>query len=89
MTGKIYEICGPPASGKTQFCLTLARNVSKNLQQNVYYIDTKRDFSAKRVKSMLQDVNEVSKLFLKFKALKTLILIHYSRWKLVTLCYGY
>lgn len=62
MSGKIYEICGLPATGKTQFCLTLAKNISKNLQQNVYYIDTKGDFNAKRIKTMLQDDKEVSKL---------------------------
>lgn len=59
MTGKIYEICGPPASGKTQLCLTLCKNISEKLAQNVYYLDTKRDFSAKRLKTMLTGKTEV------------------------------
>lgn len=60
VTGKIYEICGPPSSGKTQFCLTLCKNVLNKSQQNVFYLDTKRDFSAKRLKKMLKEKPEVS-----------------------------
>lgn len=65
MTGKIYEICGLPASGKTQFCLTLAKNVSHTSCQKVYYIDTKRDFSARRLKVMLESAIEVRSLITK------------------------
>lgn len=59
MTGKIYEICGPPASGKTQLCLTLCKNIAEKLTQNVYYLNTKGDFSAKRLKTMLTGKLEV------------------------------
>lgn len=59
MTGKIYEICGPPSSGKTQLCLTLCKNISIDLQQHIFYLDTKRDFSAKRLKKMLNGKTEV------------------------------
>lgn len=59
MTGKIYEICGPPSSGKTQFCLTLCKNISSTLEQNIFYLNTKRDFSAKRLKTMLNGKTEV------------------------------
>lgn len=66
MTEKVYELCGPPSSGKTQFCLTLCKNISSNLQQTVLYLDTKKDFSAKRLKKMLSGRDEVPKLKLRF-----------------------
>ncbi|KAF2882983.1 hypothetical protein ILUMI_23211 [Ignelater luminosus] len=53
LTGNIYEICGLPSNGKTQFCLTIAKNVTQKLQQHVYYIDTKRDFSGRKILRML------------------------------------
>lgn len=59
-TGKIYEVCGYPSSGKTQLCLTLCKNVSQYLQQNVYYLDTKLDFRASRIKKMLGNINEIN-----------------------------
>ncbi|KAI4460766.1 dna repair protein rad51 4 [Holotrichia oblita] len=40
-TGHIYELCGLPASGKTQFCLTVAMNIAQKLKQHVYYLDCK------------------------------------------------
>ncbi|KAF5292023.1 hypothetical protein FQA39_LY14140 [Lamprigera yunnana] len=55
MTGNVYEICGLPASGKTQFCLSLLKHVAQKFNFNSYYIDTKRDFSAKRLKVMLDE----------------------------------
>ncbi|KAK4876208.1 hypothetical protein RN001_012630 [Aquatica leii] len=53
LTGNIYEICGLPASGKTQLNLTLVRNVAQNSILNVYYIDTKNDFSGRKLKAVL------------------------------------
>ncbi|KAF5308528.1 hypothetical protein FQR65_LT06193 [Abscondita terminalis] len=57
-TGTIYEICGLPSTGKTQFNLTLTKNVLQTSNTNVYYIDTKKDFSAKRLKAMLDDTGQ-------------------------------
>ncbi|KAJ8986048.1 hypothetical protein NQ317_013933 [Molorchus minor] len=58
-TANIYEICGLPATGKTLFCLTLVKNVISNTKDNVYYLDTKRDFSAQQLKLMLNIDNKV------------------------------
>ncbi|KAK9731577.1 Rad51 [Popillia japonica] len=52
-TGHVYELCGLPASGKTQFCLTVTMNIAQKLKQHVYYLDCKGDFNATRIKSML------------------------------------
>lgn len=59
-TGKIYEVCGYPSSGKTQLCLTICKNISQNLQQNVYYLDTKLDFRARRIKEMLGNISKIN-----------------------------
>lgn len=57
LTGNVYEVCGFPNCGKTQFCLTILKNVADTLKQSVYIIDTKRDFSGKRIKTMLNSKN--------------------------------
>ena len=57
LTGKIYEICGVSASGKTQLCLTISTNVAHDFKQQLHYIDTKRDFSGKRIQGMLEAKN--------------------------------
>jgi RecA/RadA recombinase len=54
LTGKIYEVCGPSGSGKTQLCLTISTHVAHDFKQHVHYIDTKTDFSGKRVQEILQ-----------------------------------
>ncbi|PNF36887.1 DNA repair protein RAD51-like protein 4 [Cryptotermes secundus] len=54
LTGKIYEVCGPSGSGKTQLCLTISTHIAHDFEQQVHYIDTKTDFSGKRVQEMLQ-----------------------------------
>lgn len=54
LTGKIYEVCGPSGSGKTQLCLTISTHIAHDFKQQVHYIDTKTDFSGKRVQEMLQ-----------------------------------
>ncbi|XP_018562696.1 DNA repair protein RAD51 homolog 4 isoform X2 [Anoplophora glabripennis] len=57
-TGNIYEICGLPATGKTLFCLTLMKNVVSKMKENIYYLDTKQDFSARKFKQMLCNSNK-------------------------------
>ncbi|VEN44321.1 unnamed protein product [Callosobruchus maculatus] len=54
-TGYIYEICGLPSSGKTFLCLSLARHILTTTKDQVYYIDTKHDFSATAFRHMLAD----------------------------------
>lgn len=49
-----WEICGPTGVGKTQLLLTLVLNFVANQISSVLYIDTKLDFSARRVKQMLK-----------------------------------
>ena len=50
-TNHIYEIYGPPGAGKTQFGLAMVARLSEEGQ--VFYIDTKNDFSISRLKSMM------------------------------------
>lgn len=54
LTGNVYELCGLSGSGKTQVCLTVAANIALRQQQTVHFIDTKLDFSGKRVHSLLE-----------------------------------
>ncbi|KAE8751054.1 hypothetical protein FOCC_FOCC002139 [Frankliniella occidentalis] len=54
LTGKVYEICGVSGSGKTQLCLTVAANVALRMKKSVHFIDTKLDFSGKRIHSILE-----------------------------------
>ena len=49
-TNHIYEIYGPQGAGKTQFSLAMTARISEEGQ--VFYIDTKNDFSSlSRLKS--------------------------------------
>ncbi|XP_046830927.1 DNA repair protein RAD51 homolog 4-like [Vespa crabro] len=52
--GQIYEICGVSSSGKTQLCLTIASNIALLPNNLVRYIDTKGDFFASRVETILK-----------------------------------
>ncbi|KAK3922940.1 DNA repair protein RAD51-like protein 4 [Frankliniella fusca] len=54
LTGRVYEVCGVSGSGKTQLCLTVATNVALKLKKTVHFVDTKLDFSGKRVHSILE-----------------------------------
>lgn len=45
--GRIYEVFGPPSSGKSQLGLTLAAN-ALNKNQNVAFVDSKNDFYINR-----------------------------------------
>lgn len=56
-TGNLYEFCGLPASGKTQLCNTILMNLSQNLKFESLYIDTKNDFSGKRLHKILSAKN--------------------------------
>lgn len=53
LTGNVYELCGLSGSGKTQLCLTVATSIASR-QKTVHFIDTKLDFSGKRVHSILE-----------------------------------
>ncbi|CAH0554970.1 unnamed protein product [Brassicogethes aeneus] len=61
-TGKIYEINGLPASGKTIFCLAVVKHVITNLSQKVYFLDSKNNFSASRLKEMLNNNHHTESL---------------------------
>ncbi|XP_051972888.1 DNA repair protein RAD51 homolog 4 isoform X2 [Xyrauchen texanus] len=53
-TGEITELTGSPGSGKTQVCLSVAVNISHQLKQSVFYIDTNGGICANRLLQMLQ-----------------------------------
>ncbi|KAG8036170.1 hypothetical protein G9C98_004750 [Cotesia typhae] len=54
---RFYEICGNSSAGKTQLCITLAANIALNSSAEIHYIDTKKDFSATRLQSILEAKN--------------------------------
>ncbi|XP_076367331.1 DNA repair protein RAD51 homolog 4-like isoform X1 [Tachypleus tridentatus] len=47
--GEVTEFVGPPASGKSQLCFSLAATVASESQRNVLYLDTSGTFSAGRL----------------------------------------
>ncbi|XP_077963081.1 DNA repair protein RAD51 homolog 4 isoform X2 [Gasterosteus aculeatus] len=53
-TGEITELCGGPASGKSQVCFGVAVHVSCRLKQGVVFIDTTGGLSAGRLLQMLR-----------------------------------
>ncbi|XP_043661267.1 DNA repair protein RAD51 homolog 4 [Drosophila teissieri] len=53
--GRVWELCGQPGVGKTQLLYTLAVNFVWEHTQPVLFIDTKREFSCKRIQDMLGD----------------------------------
>ncbi|XP_016131061.1 DNA repair protein RAD51 homolog 4 isoform X2 [Sinocyclocheilus grahami] len=53
-TGEITELAGSPGSGKSQVCFSVAVNISHQLKQTVFYIDTKGGMCANRLLQMLQ-----------------------------------
>lgn len=56
LPGHVLEVFGEPACGKSQLCMTIAANVASRGAADpvdVFYVDTKCDFSASRVQSML------------------------------------
>ncbi|XP_065077182.1 DNA repair protein RAD51 homolog 4-like [Ochlerotatus camptorhynchus] len=54
LPGHVMEICGESSSGKTQMCTTMAANIALKHKLDVFYVDTKCDFSAHRVQKVLQ-----------------------------------
>uniref|UniRef100_A0A182RDL1 RecA family profile 1 domain-containing protein n=1 Tax=Anopheles funestus TaxID=62324 RepID=A0A182RDL1_ANOFN len=50
--GHIYEFCGESGSGKTLLCMTIAASVALE-RYSVYYIDTKCDFSGRKMQQIL------------------------------------
>jgi RecA/RadA recombinase len=57
-TDHIYEVYGPPGSGKSQLVMHLA---AKN-HVECLYIDTKNDFSLNRIKSMMDQKDQKDRL---------------------------
>ncbi|GLV35975.1 Rad51 recombinase D [Carabus blaptoides fortunei] len=55
LSGNIYEFCGFSSSGKTQICFTIAVNISQYFEKCIYYIDTKHDFSARKLQNILEE----------------------------------
>lgn len=53
MTGNIIDICGSSAAGKTQLCTTIAINLAQHCDIEIFFVDTKGDFSGKRVHKIL------------------------------------
>ncbi|EFA79112.1 putative DNA repair protein [Heterostelium album PN500] len=60
-TGELTELIGTSPSGKTQFALFIAMQVSRFYQENVIYIDTSSSFSADRIAEMYkQQIGETT-----------------------------
>ncbi|KAL5478156.1 hypothetical protein EMCRGX_G025047 [Ephydatia muelleri] len=53
ITGELLEITGPPASGKTQFSMTMAMQVITDTKFSVVFLDATNGFSAHRCKEIL------------------------------------
>ncbi|KAH8253402.1 hypothetical protein KR032_005331 [Drosophila birchii] len=52
-SGRVWELCGHPGVGKTLLMYTLTLNFVWLHSQRVLFIDTKCDFSSKRIQDML------------------------------------
>ncbi|XP_058830171.1 DNA repair protein RAD51 homolog 4 [Topomyia yanbarensis] len=53
LPGQVLEVCGESGSGKSQLCTSLAINIAQKQKLDVFYCDTKSDFSARRVHRIL------------------------------------
>ncbi|XP_001361627.4 DNA repair protein RAD51 homolog 4 [Drosophila pseudoobscura] len=53
--GRVWEVCGQTGVGKTQLMYTLALNFVWKHKRQVLFIDTKQDFSTKRIQDMLME----------------------------------
>lgn len=51
MTGNIYEICGPPSSGKTLFIMNIIKAFLRN-DNNIYFLDSRQKLSIKSLKNI-------------------------------------
>lgn len=54
LPGHVMEIFGDSSSGKTQICVTMAANIARNHKFDVFYVDTKCDFFARRIHKILE-----------------------------------
>ena len=68
-TNHIYEIYGPQGAGKTQFSLAMTARISEEGQ--VFYIDTKNDFSLSRLKSMMMNMKNIHQMLSNVSTAKT------------------
>lgn len=57
MANSLIDICGPPDAGKTQLCTSIAVNLAQNSPHETLWIDTKADFSARRIYKILKNRN--------------------------------
>lgn len=53
LMSNLIDICGPSIAGKTQLCTTIAINLA-TLNEETLWIDTKADFSARRIYKILK-----------------------------------
>lgn len=57
MMSNLIDICGPPDAGKTQLCTSIAVNLAQFSHEETLWIDTKADFSARRIYKILKNRN--------------------------------
>lgn len=55
MMSNLIDICGSPDAGKTQLCTSIAVNLAQFIQEETLWIDTKADFSARRIYKILKN----------------------------------
>uniref|UniRef100_A0A182JSH2 RecA family profile 1 domain-containing protein n=1 Tax=Anopheles christyi TaxID=43041 RepID=A0A182JSH2_9DIPT len=53
LPGHIYELCGECGTGKTLLSMTIASNVVRHPGNSAYFIDTKCDFSGRKIQQIL------------------------------------
>ena len=68
MRQTIFEIYGPQEAGKTQFSLAMTARISEG---QVFYIDTKNDFSLSRLKSMMMNMKNIHQMLSNVSTAKT------------------
>ncbi|XP_076250198.1 solute carrier family 2, facilitated glucose transporter member 5-like isoform X2 [Rhynchophorus ferrugineus] len=54
MTGNIYEICGPPSSGKTLLIMNIIKAFLRS-DNNIYFLDSRQKLSIKTLKKLLNN----------------------------------
>ncbi|XP_013411284.1 DNA repair protein RAD51 homolog 4 isoform X2 [Lingula anatina] len=52
-TSEVTELVGPAGVGKSQLCMYTSLNISRNLKQNIMYIDSTGDFCIQRLQDIL------------------------------------
>ena len=73
----IYEVCGLPGLGKTQWCMQLSVNCIKN-QHKVLYIDTEGSLVVSRLLEIAQEPLDLTQLFIVrvYSRLELMSLLH-------------